>query len=74
MLGITYTFVDVLKWWTGSCADTAVMTFHNYQTILYTGAPFIYMGMNSILIYVGHDLLASYFPFRRVYCCVVLSL
>ncbi|CAM9234292.1 unnamed protein product, partial [Ectocarpus fasciculatus] len=31
---------------------------------VWTGAPFISMGMNSILIYVGHDILAGFFPFR----------
>jgi len=29
----------------------------------WNGAPFIYVGMNSILIYVGHELLGGYFPF-----------
>ncbi|KAM4636143.1 heparan-alpha-glucosaminide N-acetyltransferase-like [Discoglossus pictus] len=28
------------------------------------GQPFIYPGMNSILVYVGHSLLGSYFPFN----------
>ncbi|TRZ04007.1 hypothetical protein DNTS_001161 [Danionella cerebrum] len=27
------------------------------------GQPFIYPGMNSILVYVGHSLLGFYFPF-----------
>lgn len=30
---------------------------------VWTGAPFIYLGMNSILIYCGHSLLADYMPF-----------
>lgn len=30
---------------------------------LWTGAPFIYLGMNSILIYVGHGILQNYMPF-----------
>lgn len=30
---------------------------------VWTGAPFRYLGLNSILIYVGHDLLGGYFPF-----------
>ncbi len=30
---------------------------------LWNGAPFIYLGMNSILMYVGHELLGNYFPF-----------
>ena len=29
----------------------------------WTGAPVSYLGMNSILIYVGHELLAEYMPF-----------
>ncbi|XP_063814810.1 heparan-alpha-glucosaminide N-acetyltransferase-like isoform X2 [Pseudophryne corroboree] len=28
------------------------------------GQPFIYPGMNSIFVYVGHSLLATYFPFN----------
>ncbi|XP_069872143.1 heparan-alpha-glucosaminide N-acetyltransferase isoform X1 [Dipodomys merriami] len=31
---------------------------------LWTGAPFVYPGMNSILVYVGHEVFANYFPFR----------
>ncbi len=30
---------------------------------VWTGAPFLYMGMNSILIYVFHQLLQDYMPF-----------
>ena len=30
---------------------------------VWTGAPFLYLGMNSILIYVGSDILQPYFPF-----------
>ncbi|XP_069064620.1 heparan-alpha-glucosaminide N-acetyltransferase [Pleurodeles waltl] len=30
---------------------------------LWTGAPFFYPGMNSILVYVGHEILENYFPF-----------
>ncbi|XP_062865256.1 heparan-alpha-glucosaminide N-acetyltransferase [Trichomycterus rosablanca] len=30
----------------------------------WTGAPFFYPGMNSILVYVGHEIFANYFPFR----------
>ncbi|KAM6972084.1 heparan-alpha-glucosaminide N-acetyltransferase [Aplochiton taeniatus] len=30
----------------------------------WSGAPFYYPGMNSILIYVGHEVLETYFPFR----------
>lgn len=30
---------------------------------LWTGAPFLYMGMNSIMIYVGHGILEGYMPF-----------
>ncbi|XP_040587715.1 heparan-alpha-glucosaminide N-acetyltransferase isoform X2 [Mesocricetus auratus] len=31
---------------------------------LWTGAPFFYPGMNSILVYVGHEVFEDYFPFR----------
>ncbi|XP_050002726.1 heparan-alpha-glucosaminide N-acetyltransferase isoform X2 [Alexandromys fortis] len=31
---------------------------------LWTGAPFFYPGMNSILVYVGHKVFENYFPFR----------
>ncbi|XP_054999712.1 heparan-alpha-glucosaminide N-acetyltransferase [Sorex araneus] len=31
---------------------------------LWTGAPFVYPGMNSILVYVGHEVFANYFPFQ----------
>ncbi|XP_069781944.1 heparan-alpha-glucosaminide N-acetyltransferase isoform X2 [Narcine bancroftii] len=30
----------------------------------WTGAPFYYPGMNSILVYVGHEVFEHYFPFR----------
>ncbi|XP_064782809.1 heparan-alpha-glucosaminide N-acetyltransferase isoform X2 [Oncorhynchus masou masou] len=30
----------------------------------WSGAPFYYPGMNSILVYVGHEVLEQYFPFR----------
>uniref|UniRef100_A0A3Q3IF37 Heparan-alpha-glucosaminide N-acetyltransferase catalytic domain-containing protein n=1 Tax=Monopterus albus TaxID=43700 RepID=A0A3Q3IF37_MONAL len=30
----------------------------------WSGAPFYYPGMNSILIYVGHEVFEEYFPFR----------
>ncbi|KAJ8000548.1 hypothetical protein DPEC_G00181250 [Dallia pectoralis] len=30
----------------------------------WSGAPFFYPGMNSILVYVGHEILEDYFPFR----------
>uniref|UniRef100_A0AAQ6A8R7 DUF5009 domain-containing protein n=1 Tax=Amphiprion ocellaris TaxID=80972 RepID=A0AAQ6A8R7_AMPOC len=30
----------------------------------WSGAPFFYPGMNSILIYVGHEVFEDYFPFR----------
>jgi heparan-alpha-glucosaminide N-acetyltransferase len=29
----------------------------------WSGAPFLYLGMNSILIYVSHGILAGYMPF-----------
>ncbi|KAM4709548.1 heparan-alpha-glucosaminide N-acetyltransferase [Discoglossus pictus] len=31
---------------------------------LWSGAPFFYPGMNSILVYVGHEVFENYFPFR----------
>ncbi|CAO2611741.1 Heparan-alpha-glucosaminide N-acetyltransferase [Lemmus lemmus] len=31
---------------------------------LWTGTPFFYPGMNSILVYVGHKVFENYFPFR----------
>ncbi|XP_059100481.1 heparan-alpha-glucosaminide N-acetyltransferase [Peromyscus eremicus] len=31
---------------------------------LWTGTPFFYPGMNSILVYVGHEVFENYFPFR----------
>ncbi|XP_029706224.1 heparan-alpha-glucosaminide N-acetyltransferase-like [Takifugu rubripes] len=30
----------------------------------WTGAPFLFPGMNSILVYVGHEVFQDYFPFR----------
>uniref|UniRef100_A0A3Q2ZA87 Heparan-alpha-glucosaminide N-acetyltransferase n=1 Tax=Kryptolebias marmoratus TaxID=37003 RepID=A0A3Q2ZA87_KRYMA len=30
----------------------------------WSGAPFYYPGMNSILVYVGHEVFQEYFPFR----------
>ena len=33
-------------------------------TKMWSGAPFRYLGLNSILIYVAHELLYNYFPFR----------
>ena len=30
---------------------------------IWKGAPFIYIGMNSIVVYMGHEILADYFPF-----------
>lgn len=30
---------------------------------VWTGAPLRYLGLNSLLIYVGHDVLGGYFPF-----------
>ncbi|GAB1301766.1 Heparan-alpha-glucosaminide N-acetyltransferase [Apodemus speciosus] len=31
---------------------------------LWTGTPFFYPGMNSILVYVGHEVFEDYFPFQ----------
>ncbi len=30
---------------------------------VWTGAPMIYLGMNSIILYCGHEILEEYFPF-----------
>ena len=32
----------------------------------WSGAPFIYLGMNSILIYCGHGILQDYMPFSYI--------
>ena len=50
LIGLTlcYYFIDYWK------------VYYNYG---WTGAPFLYMGMNSILIYFGHSVLADYMPF-----------
>ncbi|NXX22396.1 HGNAT acetyltransferase, partial [Podargus strigoides] len=31
---------------------------------LWSGAPFFYPGMNSILVYIGHQVFGNYFPFK----------
>uniref|UniRef100_A0A8B9MUS7 Heparan-alpha-glucosaminide N-acetyltransferase n=1 Tax=Accipiter nisus TaxID=211598 RepID=A0A8B9MUS7_9AVES len=31
---------------------------------LWSGAPFFYPGMNSILVYIGHEVFENYFPFK----------
>ncbi|XP_071598824.1 heparan-alpha-glucosaminide N-acetyltransferase [Heliangelus exortis] len=31
---------------------------------LWSGAPFFYPGMNSILVYIGHEIFENYFPFK----------
>ncbi|CAI5789709.1 Hypothetical predicted protein [Podarcis lilfordi] len=31
---------------------------------VWSGAPFFYPGMNSILVYVGHEVFENYFPFK----------
>ncbi|XP_023592465.1 heparan-alpha-glucosaminide N-acetyltransferase [Trichechus manatus latirostris] len=31
---------------------------------LWTGTPFFYPGMNSILVYIGHEVFKNYFPFQ----------
>ncbi|XP_066576499.1 heparan-alpha-glucosaminide N-acetyltransferase isoform X2 [Amia ocellicauda] len=45
-----------------------VLLFITYYTVdvkrWWSGAPFFYPGMNSILIYVGHEVFADYFPFK----------
>ncbi|XP_077158887.1 heparan-alpha-glucosaminide N-acetyltransferase isoform X3 [Paroedura picta] len=31
---------------------------------VWSGAPFFFLGMNSILVYVGHEIFEDYFPFK----------
>ncbi|XP_015263216.1 PREDICTED: heparan-alpha-glucosaminide N-acetyltransferase [Gekko japonicus] len=31
---------------------------------VWSGAPFFFLGMNSILVYVGHEIFENYFPFK----------
>lgn len=33
----------------------------------WNGSPFTYMGMNSVLVYVGHAILGHYFPFMMIW-------
>ncbi|XP_036591414.1 heparan-alpha-glucosaminide N-acetyltransferase-like [Trichosurus vulpecula] len=51
---------------TTSCFSFILLGLLYYITDVrgwWSGCPFIFPGMNSILIYVGHSLLAGYFPF-----------
>ncbi|XP_051559292.1 heparan-alpha-glucosaminide N-acetyltransferase-like isoform X1 [Myxocyprinus asiaticus] len=44
-----------------------VLVFFYYMVDVkkwWSGAPFFYPGMNSILVYVGHEVFEEYFPFR----------
>ena len=46
------------------CSNMLTLCYFLIDVIdLWNGAPFIYLGMNSILMYVGHELLSNYFPF-----------
>ena len=41
-----------------------VVCMHLMYTLLCMAAPFIYMGMNSIVVYVGSETYEDYFPFH----------
>ncbi len=43
------------------CLSICYISVDMYK--LWSGAPFIYLGLNSILIYGCHGVLAGYFPF-----------
>ena len=47
---------------TGSCALTLLYYMVDIQK-WWLGAPFNYLGVNSIVIYLGHQLLNQFFPF-----------
>ena len=47
----------------GGLVLLAVFYYFIDKLKVWTGAPFRYLGMNSILIYCGHSLLAEYMPF-----------
>jgi hypothetical protein len=77
MLSITYLLVDVYKVWSGASSlplppplpDAFAILSCDFQL----GFPFRHMGMNSILLYVGHSLLGGYFPFRLTPLSLLLS-
>uniref|UniRef100_A0A8C1E393 Heparan-alpha-glucosaminide N-acetyltransferase n=1 Tax=Cyprinus carpio carpio TaxID=630221 RepID=A0A8C1E393_CYPCA len=50
-----------------SCFAFVALVFFYYSVDVkkwWSGAPFFYPGMNSILVYVGHEVFEEYFPFR----------
>ncbi|XP_043093935.1 heparan-alpha-glucosaminide N-acetyltransferase isoform X1 [Puntigrus tetrazona] len=50
-----------------SCFAFVALVFFYYLVDVkkwWSGAPFFYPGMNSILVYVGHEVFEEYFPFR----------
>ncbi|KAG7458870.1 hypothetical protein MATL_G00225180 [Megalops atlanticus] len=50
-----------------SCFAFVVLVLIYYSVDVkrwWSGAPFFYPGMNSILVYVGHEVFEEYFPFR----------
>ncbi|XP_051993883.1 heparan-alpha-glucosaminide N-acetyltransferase-like isoform X2 [Xyrauchen texanus] len=69
-----YGFIPVNKnLWSLSYVTTlssfafVVLVFFYYMVDVmrwWSGAPFYYPGMNSILVYVGHEVFEEYFPFR----------
>lgn len=52
-----------------SCISFCMFTFLYWLVDVrrkWSGSPFIFAGMNAILLYIGHELLKKYFPFRWV--------
>ncbi|KAI3353255.1 hypothetical protein L3Q82_019793 [Scortum barcoo] len=50
-----------------ACFANVLLVFVYYTVDVkkwWSGAPFFYPGMNSILVYVGHEVFEEYFPFR----------
>jgi heparan-alpha-glucosaminide N-acetyltransferase len=67
LLTLTYLMVDVYKVWSGMFPPILLLLTRYPSPLMtnhYAGFPFRQMGMNSILLYVGHSLLGGYFPFR----------
>ncbi|NXD77404.1 HGNAT acetyltransferase, partial [Halcyon senegalensis] len=53
---------------TTTCCFAFVLLLLMYYLVdvkrLWSGAPFFYPGMNSILVYIGHEVFENYFPFK----------
>ncbi|NXY85771.1 HGNAT acetyltransferase, partial [Alcedo cyanopectus] len=53
---------------TTTCCFAFVLLLLIYYLVdvkrLWSGAPFFYPGMNSILVYIGHEVFENYFPFK----------